>query len=243
MHVCTPRALLGNSTGLLSVDTALARGGRLGHAGPMLAPSPDFTFERAAKAQGARCVAGVDEVGRGPLCGPVTAAAVVLDPGGLPTGLRDSKRLTARARQALAAEIRSCAQIGVGHATPAEIDARNIAQATFLAMHRAIAALPAPPDHLLVDGNRLPRDLPCRAQALVKGDARALSIAAASIIAKTVRDAHMADLAQRHPGYGWERNAGYPTKCHLDAIARLGPTPEHRRSFAPIRKILWPDGT
>ncbi|MBN2758884.1 MAG: ribonuclease HII [Rhodobacteraceae bacterium] len=209
----------------------------------MPASIPDFAFERLATRQGACRVVGVDEVGRGPLCGPVTAAAVWLDPACLPEGLRDSKRLSARARDTLAMEIRAHADIGIGHASPAEIDALNILQATFLAMQRAIAALALPPDHLLIDGNRLPKDLLCPAQAIVKGDGRSMSIAAASIIAKTARDKIMADLALRHPGYGWERNAGYPTKCHLNAIATLGPTPEHRRSFKPIRKILCPDST
>lgn len=204
---------------------------------------PDFSFEFAAAQGGAQRVVGVDEVGRGPLCGPVTAAAVWLDPAHLPEGLRDSKRLSARARDALALEIRAHADIGIGHASPAEIDRLNILQATFLAMQRAIAALELPPDHLLIDGNRLPKDLPCPAQAIVKGDGRCMSVAAASIIAKTVRDMIMVDLALKHPGYGWERNAGYPTKCHLNAIATLGPTPEHRRSFKPIRKILCPDST
>lgn len=208
-----------------------------------MADFPDFRFEQAALAAGARRVVGVDEVGRGPLCGPVTAAAVWLNPAHLPEGLRDSKRLSARARDALVGHIRAHADVGIGHATPAEIDEINILQATFLAMRRAIEALSLPPDHLLIDGNRLPKDLPCPAQAVVKGDGRCMSIAAASIIAKTTRDAIMADLAQSYPGYGWERNAGYPTKCHLNAIANLGPTPEHRRSFKPIRKILCSDST
>mgnify|MGYP002395200690 CR=1 FL=1 len=193
--------------------------------------------------QGACRVVGVDEVGRGPLCGPVTAAAVWLDPTYLPQGLNDSKRLSAKARLALCDQIRPHADIGIGHCSPAEIDELNILQATFLAMQRAIAALAVPPCHLLIDGNRLPKGLSCPAEAIVKGDGRSMSIAAASIIAKTARDAIMADLAKRYPGYGWERNAGYPTKCHLNAIAQLGPTAEHRRSFKPIRKILCPEST
>lgn len=204
---------------------------------------PDFSREDAAIHAGASRVVGVDEVGRGPLCGPVTAAAVWLDPKHLPDGLRDSKRLTARARIALTPLIRAHADVGIGHASPAEIDTLNILQATFLAMQRAVAALSVAPDHLLIDGNRLPKDLPCPAQAIVKGDAQSMSIAAASIIAKTERDAIMADLAVSYPGYGWERNAGYPTKCHLNAIVSLGPTPEHRHSFKPIRKILCPEST
>lgn len=200
----------------------------------------DYQVEMHLAQAGAVRIVGVDEVGRGPLAGPVTAAAVWLAPGHLPAGLQDSKRLSAGARQRLLAELSAHADIGIGHASPAEIDTLNILQATFLAMHRAIAALDVPPDHILVDGNRLPADLPCRAQAVVKGDARIMSIAAASIVAKVTRDRIMADLARSYPGYGWEENAGYPTKRHKNAIADLGLTPEHRRSFAPIRKMLCP---
>ncbi|WFE74288.1 ribonuclease HII [Roseinatronobacter sp. S2] len=202
--------------------------------------APDYEHERLAALQGACRIAGVDEVGRGPLCGPVTAAAVWLDPAALPAGLADSKRLSAQARERIFAAIMASADVGIGHATAAEIDQINILQATYLAMQRAIAALRVPPDHLLIDGNRLPPALPAPAQAVVKGDGRVLSIAAASIIAKVTRDRIMADLARDYPGYGWEVNAGYPTKRHKNAIADLGLTPEHRRSFAPIRKILCP---
>ena len=213
----------------------------MGHDGPMTpAPAPDYEFERLATLQGACRIVGVDEVGRGPLCGPVTAAAVWLNPAAIPQGLADSKRLGATARTRLFDTIMDSADVGIGHATPAEIDAINILQATYLAMHRAIAALQVPPDHLLIDGNRLPGDLPCPAQAVIKGDGRVLSIAAASIIAKVTRDRIMAELDRRYPGYGWSENAGYPTKRHKNAIADLGLTPEHRRSFAPIRKILCP---
>ncbi|MCC5991904.1 MAG: ribonuclease HII [Rhodobacteraceae bacterium] len=199
---------------------------------------PDYDQERLAALQGARRIVGVDEVGRGPLCGPVTAAAVWLDPDTIPPGLGDSKRLSAARRAVLFAQLQGMADIGIGHASVAEIDALNILQASYLAMRRAIAALALPPDFALIDGNRLPPDLPCAARAVVKGDARVLSIAAASIIAKVTRDAIMADLARRYPGYGWEQNAGYPTKRHINAIADLGLTPEHRRSFKPIRNIL-----
>ncbi len=201
-------------------------------------PLPDDELEALARRAGARRVVGVDEVGRGPLAGPVTAAAVWLDTQAIPEGLRDSKTLRAPAREAAFAQIMAHADIGIGHASPAEIDAHNIAQATWLAMQRAIAALRVPPDHLLIDGNRLPPDLPCPARAIVKGDARSLSIAAASIIAKVTRDRIMAELDARHPGYGWAQNAGYPTLRHKNAIADLGVTPEHRRSFAPVRNIL-----
>jgi len=199
---------------------------------------PDFTFEQRALDLGAGVIVGVDEVGRGPLAGPVTAAAVRLDPLRLPRDLQDSKRLSQTARTRLHALIMDQAETGIGHASPAEIDEINILQATYLAMRRAVAALPRPPDYLLIDGNRLPPDLPCPAVAVVKGDGKVMSIAAASIIAKVTRDRIMADLDQRYPGYGWSENAGYPTKRHKNAIAELGLTPEHRRSFAPIRKIL-----
>lgn len=201
---------------------------------------PDYEYERLATLQGARRIVGVDEVGRGPLCGPVTAAAVWLDPAVLPAGLDDSKRLNARMREQVFTDIMARADVGIGHATPTEIDEINILQATYLAMHRAIAALDVPPDLLLIDGNRLPASLPCAAQAVIKGDGKVLSIAAASIIAKVTRDRIMAELDLRYPGYGWAENAGYPTKRHKNAIADLGLTPEHRRSFAPIRKILCP---
>ena len=200
---------------------------------------PDFSLEDAAHAAGATCIAGVDEVGRGPLAGPVMAAAVVLDPRRLPQGLNDSKKLTARRRDALAAELAEMAQIGLGIATVAEIDSLNILRASHLAMERAVAALPCRPDHLLIDGNLIPRGLALPAQAVVKGDARSLSIAAASIVAKTRRDKEMWDLAQQFPGYGWEVNAGYPTKSHLEALQNLGVTPHHRRSFRPVHNILY----
>lgn len=202
---------------------------------------PDYSFESAAIAGGARLIAGVDEVGRGPLCGPVTAAAVILDPARLPEGLADSKTLSAARREVACAAILAMAQVSVAHATVEEIDRLNILQASHLAMERAVAGLAVMPDHVLVDGNRLPKNLPCRAEAVVKGDARSLSIAAASIVAKVVRDRLMVDLAQQHPGYGWERNAGYPTKDHLQALLNLGVTPHHRRSFRPVHNILYQD--
>ncbi|THD83711.1 ribonuclease HII [Aliigemmobacter aestuarii] len=202
-------------------------------------PAPDFAFETAALSRGARIVCGVDEVGRGPLCGPVTAAAVVLDPGRIPPGLNDSKKLTPARREALFDAILGSAEVGIAHATVEEIDSLNILRASQLAMIRAMAALPRAPDHALIDGNRLPSGLTCAAEAVVKGDARSLSIAAASIVAKVTRDRIMVDLAQQYPGYGWERNAGYPTRDHLDALLNLGPTAVHRRSFAPVHKILY----
>jgi len=204
-----------------------------------MAGGPDLSFEAGAMARGLARVAGVDEVGRGPLCGPVVAAAVVLDLARVPAGLNDSKKLGARRREALYALIMESAAISVGEATVAEIDALNILRASHLAMGRAIAGLVGRPDHVLIDGNMIPRDLGLSAEAIVKGDARSASIAAASIVAKVTRDRIMVDLAQQHPGYGWEKNAGYPTKDHLLALQNLGITPVHRRSFKPVHNILY----
>lgn len=204
---------------------------------------PDFTFETASFARGLICVAGIDEVGRGPLAGPVTAAAVVLDPARIPQGLRDSKTLNAARREALAAELALVAEVSIAHASVEEIDRLNILQASLLAMERAVAGLAQPPDHCLIDGNKIPTGLRGRAEAIVKGDARSLSIAAASIVAKVARDAIMADLAQKFPGYGWEKNAGYPAPAHLNALRNLGVTPWHRRSFKPVHNILYQDNS
>ena len=198
---------------------------------------PDFSHEMQFLAQGALRVVGVDEVGRGPLAGPVTACAVRLDPDRIPQGLRDSKMLTAARREALFDEIMAVAEVAVAHASVEEIDSLNILRASHLAMERAVAGLKA--DHALIDGNLIPRDLACPATAIVKGDAKCLSIAAASIVAKVTRDRIMVDLAQQHPGYGWEANAGYPTKAHLEALQILGVTPWHRRSFRPVHNILY----
>lgn len=202
---------------------------------------PDFTREEAALARGMGHVAGVDEAGRGPLAGPVTAAAVILDPARVPGGLRDSKQLSATMRERLEAEIMASAIVGVGHASVAEIDAINILRAAHLAMCRALAALPVVPGFVLIDGDRVPAGLGRPAEAVVRGDALSLSIAAASIVAKCVRDRIMVDLAQQHPGYGWERNAGYPTKGHKAAMIERGVTPHHRRTFAPVHNILYQD--
>ncbi len=205
-----------------------------------MAPTPpDFSFETAALARGLSPVCGVDEVGRGPLAGPVTAAAVILDAACIPAGLGDSKALSSAKRERLFAEIMATAQVSVAHATVEEIDSLNILRASHLAMERAVAALPMPPTHALIDGNLIPAGLKGRAEAIVKGDAKSLSIAAASIIAKVTRDRIMVDLAQQHPGYGWEGNAGYPTKEHLAALLNLGVTPWHRRSFKPVHNILY----
>jgi ribonuclease HII len=203
----------------------------------METPLPHFNFETTALAGGARYVVGVDEVGRGPLAGPVTACAVRLDPSRIPKGLRDSKVLTAPQRERLYNEILSVAEVAIAHATVVEIDTINILRASHLAMERAIAALGA--DHALIDGNMVPRGLSCGATPIIKGDALCLSIAAASIVAKVTRDRIMVDLAQQHPGYGWEANAGYPTPAHLAALLNLGVTAWHRRSFRPVHNILY----
>ena len=203
--------------------------------------SADDSFETAARARGLTLIAGVDEVGRGPLAGPVTAAAVILDPARIPPGLADSKALTAARREALFDIILATAQTCIAHASVAEIDSLNILRASHLAMERAVAGLPVAPDHVLIDGNLIPAGLKGRAEAIVKGDAKSLSIAAASIIAKVARDRIMVDLAQQHPGYGWESNAGYPTKQHQTALLNLGVTAWHRRSFKPIHNMLYQD--
>lgn len=200
---------------------------------------PDYSFEQAALTRGATRIAGVDEVGRGPLCGPVTAAAVILDPANIPEGLNDSKKMTARKRDALYDSILGSAQCSIAHASVQEIDELNILRASHLAMERAIAGLPTQPDHVLIDGNMIPKGLTLPAEAVIKGDGRSLSIAAASIIAKVARDRIMGDLAAEFPGYGWENNAGYGTKQHLEALQSLGVTPHHRRSFKPIHNILY----
>ncbi|ATQ54799.1 ribonuclease HII [Paracoccus yeei] len=199
---------------------------------------PDYTLEEDAILRGARHVAGVDEVGRGPLAGPVTAAAVILDIRCIPDGLDDSKKLTPSRRALLAEAIMARCDWAVAHASVEEIDRLNILRASHLAMCRALAGLRRRPCVALIDGNMLPRDLDLPGQAVVGGDARCLSIAAASIIAKVFRDRIMVDLAQQHPGYGWDVNAGYPTPAHRQALLDLGITPYHRRSFAPVHNIL-----
>lgn len=186
-------------------------------------------------------VAGIDEVGRGPWAGPVVAAAVVLDTDRLAPELAcridDSKKLTPARRRAVAEGLSNCGRIGIGAASVRDIDEVNILGATMLAMTRAVRALGLVPDMALVDGNKLP-ELPCPARAVVRGDSLSLSVAAASIIAKVTRDGLMAQLALRYPGFGWERNAGYGTAEHRAGLAALGVTPHHRKSFAPIHKML-----
>ncbi|MCL2829360.1 MAG: ribonuclease HII [Betaproteobacteria bacterium] len=184
-------------------------------------------------------IAGIDEAGRGPLAGPVFAAAVILDPERPIAGLNDSKKLNAATREELAQQIREKALAwAVAEASSAEIDRLNILQATFLAMRRACLALGIVPERALIDGNKIPPDLPCAAEAIVKGDAKIAAIAAASILAKTGRDAVMLELARQYPQYGFERHMGYPTAAHLAALRAHGPCPEHRKSYAPVAQQL-----
>ena len=205
----------------------------------MTIAKPSFHLEIDLGAALGRRIAGVDEVGRGPLAGPVVAAAVILEPAHIPAGLNDSKKLTRRRLVELDEQIRAHAQFGIGQASVAEIDEHNILRASHLAMCRAVAALPVVPDHLLIDGNLIPRGLTIPATPVIKGDAISQSIAAASILAKLLRDRLMVDLAQQFPGYGWEKNVGYPTQAHKRALESLGVTPHHRRSFKPVHNILY----
>ncbi|MDE2250436.1 MAG: ribonuclease HII [Gammaproteobacteria bacterium] len=191
-------------------------------------------------------LAGVDEAGRGPLAGPVAAAAVILDPRRPIAGLRDSKQLTAQQRSRLALLIRERAgAFALGVATVEEIDCLNILQATLLAMRRALQALAVRPSRIIIDGNKAPHldDLfeDCRVETLVRADVLVPAVGAASILAKTWRDAHMAELDALYPGFELARHQGYPTAAHLAALARLGPSPVHRRSFAPVRSLLSHD--
>ena len=202
---------------------------------------PDFSREQALYAlNSGGLIAGIDEAGRGPWAGPVIAAAVILDPREIPPGLDDSKKLPAHRREDLYARLLACAQIGVGQASVEEIDDLNILNASLLAMTRAVAALPVAPSLALADGNRAP-GLSCPVETMIGGDARSLSIAAASIIAKVTRDRIMNDLDTEFPGYGWKTNQGYGTRAHQAGLLRLGITPHHRRSFKPIHKMLCKD--
>lgn len=183
-------------------------------------------------------IAGVDEAGRGPLAGPVVAAAVILDPAAPVAGITDSKRLTARRREALAGAIRAQARAwAIAECSAAEIDRYNILRASLLAMQRAVAALVPAPASALVDGRDLP-ELPCPARAVIGGDASEPAIGAASILAKVYRDGLMLELHARHPEYAFDRHKGYPTPLHLERLRAHGPLPDHRRSFAPVRAVL-----
>ena len=198
---------------------------------------PDLSLENEVGG----VVCGLDEVGRGPLAGPVMAAAVILLPEKIPHKIKneinDSKKLTSTTRRRIAEALPDFCHSAIGIASVEEIDRINILQASLLAMKRAFMNLAVPPQFALVDGNRTPQ-LPCPCRPIVKGDQRSLSIAAASILAKHIRDMEMARLAQIYPGYGWENNAGYGTARHLQALEALGVTPHHRRSFAPVQEKL-----
>ena len=198
---------------------------------------PSSIFERSAKKQGYEIIAGIDEVGRGPWAGPVYACAAIIDTrkiarSGL-AGLDDSKKLNLQQRETLYARLIEHAQVGIGFCTVEEIDSINILQASLLAMKRAVDALPIQPHYALIDGNKKP-DLAVPCEAIIEGDAKSYSIAAASIVAKVTRDRLMSELAARHPGYGWHTNMGYGTKEHQAALAKLGVTEHHRKSFAPV---------
>lgn len=200
--------------------------------------APDRRLESEQAARWGGPVAGVDEAGRGPIAGPVVAAAVIL-PDGFPLdGIDDSKAVPAKRRAEAARRILDGAAVGIGQASVAEIDDINILHAAMLAMRRAVEALPAAPAGVLVDGNRLPGGLACPGLAVVGGDGTQAAIAAASIVAKTERDRLMEELGARYPGYGLESHAGYPTPAHKAALLRLGPCPAHRRSFRPVRDMF-----
>ncbi len=197
---------------------------------------PDFSAENESRRKKLWPVAGVDEVGRGPLAGPVCAAAVILDPDNIPDGLNDSKAMSPKAREmAFARIVESALATSFAFVTAAEIDATDIRKASLKAMEQAVAGLCVAPAFVLVDGRDLPI-LPCPGSAIVKGDAKSLSIAAASIVAKVARDGLMRRLAEEYPAYGFETNAGYGSPRHLAALAALGPTPCHRMSFSPLRR-------
>src|SRR3954463_7442142 len=210
---------------------------------------PSFRYELRVHAQhaglaGTLCIAGIDEVGRGPLAGPVVAGVAVIDRAlakrKLLRLIDDSKKLVREDREAAYAAMTAsgCVRFAVGEASVEEIDSINILQATFLAMRRALQAMAEQPDIVLIDGNQVPPELGCRAETIVGGDARSYSIAAASIFAKVTRDRYMCGLAETFPGYGWETNVGYKSRAHFAALKQLGPTPHHRRSFAPVRACL-----
>ncbi|MBB4953837.1 ribonuclease HII [Agrobacterium vitis] len=197
---------------------------------------PDFSLEELAQKRGLWPIAGTDEAGRGPLAGPVVAAAVILDPNAIPAGLNDSKKLTARRREALYDEILATASVSIASSAAPHIDRRDIRKASLDAMRRAVAGLSQAPAHVLCDGKDVPEGLICSGSAIIKGDARSLSIAAASIIAKVMRDRMMARAAQVFSPYGFDAHAGYGTKVHLQAIADNGPCLLHRMSFRPLRQ-------
>lgn len=209
----------------------------MGNAAAETRPRPTFELEAAELQLHGGPVAGVDEAGRGPLAGPVVAAAVILDPERIPDGIDDSKVLDEETREFLYGRIKATAIFGVGIADVERIDKLNILHATMWAMAQAVAQLPQMPKLVAIDGNRAP-NLKCPSRTVIKGDARCLSIAAASIVAKVTRDRLMVKLAAQHPGYGFERHKGYGTPEHQEAIKRLGVTVHHRRSFRTVQLAL-----
>ena len=200
---------------------------------------PDFDAETRLITKGYKAIAGVDEVGRGCIAGPVTAAAVILNPQKIPSGLNDSKKLNLKNREKIFQSIQDTCAFCVAHSSVEEIDQINILQASLLSMKRAILGLRIKPDFVLIDGNKNPEGLESNFETIIKGDSKSLSIAAASIVAKITRDRIMSRLDKEFPGYNWSQNAGYPTKMHKSAILDIGITPYHRRSFKPIYNILY----
>jgi ribonuclease HII len=200
------------------------------------ASGPSFEFEDEALKRGYSSIAGTDEAGRGPLAGPVVAAAVILDRRAVPDGLNDSKKLSAARREAIFEEILKTSHVAIASSGAATIDRTDIRKASLDAMRRALALLPIKADFALIDGRDIPQGLHCPGKAIVKGDGRSLSIAAASIVAKVTRDRMMERAGHSFPGYGFEKHAGYGTEVHRLAIETLGPTPLHRMSFRPLKK-------
>jgi ribonuclease HII len=202
---------------------------------------PSFTLEQQLITQGYHSIAGIDEVGRGCLAGPVVAAAVILNPHAIPEGLNDSKALTASQRENIYGQLVEQCSWAIGFRSPAQIDSMNILQATFCAMHDAVKELSLTPDYILVDGGQIPPGLTQPVQAIVKGDQHVASIAAASILAKVTRDRWMRDYDKQYPLYGFAKHVGYGTAAHRRAIAQWGPCPLHRLSFSPLRKMQYDD--
>ena len=200
---------------------------------------PNFDVETRLIRKGYKAIAGVDEVGRGCIAGPVTAAAVILNPQKIPSGLNDSKKLNLKNREKIFQSIQDTCTFCVAHSSVEEIDQINILQAALLSMKRAIWGLRIKPDFVLIDGNKNPEGLESNFETIIKGDSKSLSIAAASIVAKITRDRIMSRLDKEFPGYNWSQNAGYPTKMHKSAILDIGITPYHRRSFKPVYNILY----
>ncbi len=205
---------------------------------PATKPVPDFSREKELMAQGHKIVAGVDEAGRGPLAGPVVVAAIVLDPAHIPAGLNDSKKISEKQRLHLFTQIIETALVSIISAPPSIIEKLNIRGATLWAMEKAIASLPTKPDYALVDGRDVPLNISCSAEAMVKGDARSSSIAAASIVAKVARDNMCQTLHRAEPDFGFCAHKGYGTARHLSALSQVGPTPHHRADFAPVAAAI-----